>query len=198
MTASIFTEPVLVVNQKAKLLEGSSEFRIQDGAGNDIGAVRQVGQSALGKILKALSNLDALMAARFEVVDASGAVQLVISKPFSLLRATVSVQRADGTEVGAIRNKIRIGKARFVLASGGADIGALNAENFRAWDFTLEDASGAKVGSINKKWAGLATEMFTNADRYAITVEPTLADPLRSLVIGAALTVDLLLKQVKS
>ena len=45
---------------------------------------------------------------------------------------------------------------------------------------------------------GVPSAIFTNADNYAITVEPSLTDPLRSLVLGAALTVDLLLKQVKN
>ena len=42
---TLFTEPVLVVNQKAKLIEVNNEYAIFDQHGTQIGAVRQVGQS---------------------------------------------------------------------------------------------------------------------------------------------------------
>ncbi|NLD77533.1 MAG: DUF2510 domain-containing protein, partial [Acidimicrobiales bacterium] len=37
---TLFTEPVLVVNQKAKLIEVNNEYAISDQHGNQIGAVR--------------------------------------------------------------------------------------------------------------------------------------------------------------
>ena len=40
---TIFTEPILVVNQKAKLIEVNNEYAIFDQHGRQIGAVRQVG-----------------------------------------------------------------------------------------------------------------------------------------------------------
>ena len=49
---SLFTEPVLVVNQKAKLIEINQEFAVYDQQGTQIGAVRQVGQSAAKKVLR--------------------------------------------------------------------------------------------------------------------------------------------------
>ena len=55
---TIFTEPVLVVNQKAKLIEVNNEYAIYDQHGTQIGAVRQVGQSAAKKALRMLSSVD--------------------------------------------------------------------------------------------------------------------------------------------
>ena len=52
---TIFTEPVLVVNQKAKLIEVNNEYAIYDQNGTQIGAVRQVGQSAAKKVLRVVS-----------------------------------------------------------------------------------------------------------------------------------------------
>ena len=40
---TIFTEPILVVNQKAKLIEVNNEYAIFDQNGRQLGAVRQVG-----------------------------------------------------------------------------------------------------------------------------------------------------------
>jgi uncharacterized protein YxjI len=197
---TLFTEPVLVVNQKAKIWEGSSSYAVKRADGMDLGAVRQVGQSAIGKFLKAASNLDAFMSARYEVVDTAGVVQLVIEKPRTFMKGRMIVQRGDGTEVGQIVQKIKLGKAKFLLTAPGGEqeIGSINAENFRAWNFAISDAAGNEVARISKTWAGLAKEMFTNADNYVVELKVQLADPLHSLVIASALTIDQLLKQFKS
>ena len=51
---TLFTEPVLVVNQKAKFIEIANEYAISDQHGNQIGAVREIGQSTAKKVLRVL------------------------------------------------------------------------------------------------------------------------------------------------
>ena len=46
---TLFTEPILVVNQKAKFIELSNEFAIYDQNARQIGAVREVGQTTAKK-----------------------------------------------------------------------------------------------------------------------------------------------------
>jgi uncharacterized protein YxjI len=196
---TMFTEPVLVVNQKAKFFEGSSNFAVFSGGGDQIGAVRQVGQSKFQKFAKAFSNLSVLMSARYEVVDRFDAVQLVVYKPRAFLKPRVMVLRPDGTEIGQIVSKIRLGKVRFLLLSPGgeSEIGSLNAENFRAWNFTVADAAGNQVAKVSKTWAGLSKEVFTKADNYVVEFTTKVDDPLLSLCVASALTIDQILKQVK-
>ena len=55
---TLFTEPVLVVNQKRKLIELANEFAIYDQHGTQIGAIREVGQSAAKKAVRLLSSMD--------------------------------------------------------------------------------------------------------------------------------------------
>ena len=195
---TIFTEQVLVVNQKAKLFEGSSNFSVFRADGSQIGSVRQVGQSKAGKLLKALSNLDAMMSARFEITDKNDVLQLVVAKPRTFIKGHMSVERADGTEIGKIEQKLRLGKAKFLLKVGDEQVGEIDAENFRAWNFRITEAGGAEVARITKTWAGLGKEMFTNADNYVLEISRPLSDPLHSLAIASALTIDQLLKQFKS
>ncbi|MGH3372835.1 MAG: DUF2510 domain-containing protein, partial [Nocardioidaceae bacterium] len=52
------TESVIVVNQKAKVMELTSEYAVFDQNANQIGAVRQVGQSTARKVLRALTSVD--------------------------------------------------------------------------------------------------------------------------------------------
>ena len=37
------------------------------------------------------------------------------------------------------------GKIRFLLTANGHDVGSLNAENWRAWNFNIQDANGTQV-----------------------------------------------------
>ena len=56
-TGRCSTEPILVVNQKAKLIEINNEYAIYDQNARQIGAVREVGQSDLKKAVRLLSSL---------------------------------------------------------------------------------------------------------------------------------------------
>jgi hypothetical protein len=78
---------------------------------------------------------------------------------------------------------------------GGQLVGAIQAENWRAWDFAITDGGGSEVARITKTWEGLARTMFTTADNYVVQVHRRLEEPLASLVLASALTVDTALKQ---
>jgi hypothetical protein len=74
-------------------------------------------------------------------------------------------------------------------------LSAINAENWRAWDFAIEDPTGAEVGRITKKRAGLLKESFTTADNYVLEISGQLSNDLRLMMLGSAAGVDLALKQ---
>jgi uncharacterized protein YxjI len=192
---TIFTEPILVVNQKAKLIEVNNEYAIHDQHGRQIGAVRQVGQSTLKKVIRVLGSYDQFMTHKLQVVDAYGNVLMALTRPAKVLKSRVIVQDGMGNEVGVIAQQNAIGKIRFSLEAGGQQWGSINAENWRAWNFNVQDHTGAEVARITKTWEGLAKTMFTTADNYVVQIHRPLQDPLRTLVVAAALGVDTALKQ---
>ena len=192
---SIFTEKILVVNQKAKILELSAEYGVFDQDGNQIGAVREVGQSTGKKVARALTPFDSSMTHTLDVVDMSGNLQLRITKPMAIIKPKVIVQSANGETVGTFAMKFRIGKLQVNMFSGDQQVGTVHAENFRAWNFKINDASGEQIGSITKTWEGLGKAMFTNADNYVVQIHKDLANPLLSLVLATSLAIDLMIKQ---
>ncbi|MFC5285696.1 phospholipid scramblase-related protein [Actinokineospora guangxiensis] len=192
---TLFTEPVLVVNQRVKLIEMANEYAVYDQHGRQIGAVVQVGQSALKKALRFVSSVDQFMTHRLEVRDAHGQVALRLTRPAKLVKSRVLVERGDGSPVGEIRQENAIGKIRFAFEVGGQRVGGIQAENWRAWNFAITDVGGAEVARITKTFEGLAKTMFTTADNYVLQIHRQLSDPLLSLVVASALTVDTALKQ---
>lgn len=192
---TLLTEPVLVVNQKAKLIEVNSEYAISDQHGNQIGAVRQVGQSAAKKVMRVLTSVDQFMTHKYQVVDAHGAVLLQLTRPAKFVKSKIIVQDGSGAEVGQIAQQNAIGKIRFGLMQGDQQIGSINAENWRAWNFAITDAAGTEVARITKTFAGLTRAVFTTADNYVVQIHRQLEGPLQALVLAAAVSVDTALKQ---
>ncbi len=192
---TLFGEPILVVNQKAKLLELNNEYAIHDQHGRQVGAVRQVGQSQAKKAMRLLTSMDQFMTHKLEVVDQSGQVRLNLTRPAKMMKSKVQVADGHFAEVGAIVQQNVMGKIRFGLESGGSTYGTINAENWRAWNFAVNDHTGAEIARITKTFAGLTNALFTQADHYVVHIHAPLADPLRSLVVAAAVSVDTALKQ---
>ncbi|MDH3752637.1 MAG: phospholipid scramblase-related protein [Acidimicrobiia bacterium] len=191
----IFDQPVLVVNQKVKLIELNNEYAIFDPNGEQIGLIRQVGQSKAKKAIRLLSSLDQFMTHTLQVVDMNGAVLLVVTRPAKVVKSRVIIQDGAGADVGEIVQENVFGKIRFGMFANGDKIGSINAENWRAWNFSITDDTGIEVARITKTWEGLARTMFTTADNYVVKIERQLDDPLRSMVVAAALTIDTALKQ---
>lgn len=194
-TGSIFTEPILVVNQKAKLIEINNEYAIYDQNARQIAAVRETGQSGLKKAARFLTSLDQYMTHKLQIVDMQGSVLLALTRPAKLVKSRIIVEDVQGRELGQIVQQNAIGKIHFGLESGGKVYGTINGENWRAWNFNIQDHTGTEVARITKTWEGLAKTMFTTADNYVLQVHRALEDPLRTLVVAAALGVDTALKQ---
>jgi uncharacterized protein YxjI len=192
---SMFTEPVLIVNQKAKLIEITNEYAVFDQHGSQLGAVREVGQTALKKAARVLTSLDQFMTHSLQIVDMQGGVQLTVTRPAKVFKSKFVIGNGAGVDIGHIVQKNVFGKIRFGFESGGREVGSMNAENWRAWNFSIKDEAGTEVARITKTWEGLGKALFTSADNYVVQIHRPLEDPLRSLVVAAALSVDTALKQ---
>ena len=192
---TIFTERVLVVNQKMKLIELQNEYAVFDGNGTKIAVVREVGQTAAKKALRLLTSFDQFLTHKLQVADLSGNVLITLTRPAKVMKSTIIVGDGTGNEVGKIVQRNIIGKIHFAYEAGGQIVGHIRGENWRAWNWSLQDAAGNEVGRITKTWEGVAKTLFTTADNYVVTLDQDLTEPLRTLVIASALGVDTALKQ---
>lgn len=187
---------VLVIEQKPKFVELTNEYRVLDEAGREIGVIRQEGQSKARKLLRLVSSVDQFLTHRLSMYDAAGGKVLDIVRPAKVLKSRVQVLDGAGTERGWIVQENVVGKKRFGLqGTGGERLGSINAENWRSWDFAIEDAGGREVGRITKRWAGILREGFTTADRYLLHVAIEVPTDLRLLMFASAAGIDTALKQ---
>ncbi len=192
---TLFSEPVLVVNQKAKLIELTNEYAVYDQHGRQLGSVVEIGQGGVKKAVRLLTSYDQFLTHKLEVRDDRGQPQMLLTRPAKFVKSKVIVERPGLGEVGQLVQENAIGKIRFALVAGGSQVGLLHAENWRAWDFAISDHTGTEVARIKKTFEGVAKTLFTTADNYVVRIHRPLADPLLTLVVASALTVDTALKQ---
>jgi uncharacterized protein YxjI len=186
----------LVINQKAKIIEVNQEFKILDEDGNQVGAIRQEGQSALKKVLRVVSDVDKFFTHTLVVFDAAGNKVVELTRPRKVFKSKLLVKDGTGRDVGQIVQQNVFGKIRFGLETAdGKKVGEIRAENWRAWDFALVDEADHEIGRITKKWEGLAKNIFTTADNYVLEIDAGVQGDLRLIALASAAGVDTALKQ---
>ncbi|MDX1621918.1 MAG: phospholipid scramblase-related protein [Nitriliruptorales bacterium] len=189
----VLDQQQLVVEQVRKFFEMRNQYGLFSTDGNKVGQIEQVEQSPLQFLVRLFSDLDVMLPTTLAIEEVDGSHVLRLHKPW--FRWTVEVSRPDGTEVGTISKQFRLGKARFALTGpDGRELGEVHAQNWRAKDFTILDANGQEVAKVTKKWRGLVTEAFTDADTYVVDLGAA-TEPLRSLALAAALSIDVIMKQ---
>ena len=163
--SDLLSHNVLVISQKAKIIEMTNEYRVFDDAGIQIGTIREVEQSTTKKAVRLFSGVDQFLTHKLGVFDRDGQQVLMLERPAKLLKSEIKVSDAEGTERGAILQDNVVGKKHFALVDGRGDrIGSIDGENWMSWDFAIHDSTGVEAGRITKKWAGILKEGYTTAD----------------------------------
>ena len=182
------------VNQRRKVFEMRNQYTLTGDDGEVIGAIEQVDQSPFTFLARLISGLDVALPVTLNVTGSYGALAMQLHKPWFRFRVTVT--DATGAVLGQVRKRVRLGKAVFtVTGPSGELVGKLLSENWRSRDFRFEGATGVELARVKKQWRGLLTEVFTDADSYAVTFPMSTDDSVRQLALAAAIAVDLTMKQ---
>lgn len=131
------------------------------------------------------------------IISANGAPIVNVKRGVTFIRSVVSVFGETGEQVGTLRKIFKLFKPSFeILSLSGEKLGVLEG-NFVGWDFTIKSNNGEVLATISKKWAGAGKELFTSADNYAIIIADTVKenDPIRVLIFGAIMSIDMVLKE---
>lgn len=128
-----------------------------------------------------------LLPVTLELRDASRTLVLRMSKPWG--RLVTRVARGDGKYLGCVRRRWRPGKARFEAVADDGTAGQVRATNWRATDFVVVDAHEVARAEKQQR-AEEAGAPLASADGYLIRIDPQATEPLRSLAVGAALALE--------
>jgi uncharacterized protein YxjI len=129
--------------------------------------------------------------------DENGPLLLAIRKPFTFLRSKVWVEDGSGKRLGYFRSKIfSFGGGFWVHDEFDRQVAEVKGD-WKGWNFKVLTVEGKELGLVTKQWAGLAKELFTSADTYAVSIhEEAGADRSRAiLLLAAALAIDIVYKE---
>lgn len=181
------------VHQKRKVFELRNQYTLTNEDGSEAGKVEQDRQSPLAFLVRVLSSLDAALPVTLTINDTAGAEVMSLKKPW--FSTKVKASSASGDEIGTIKRKMRIGKPVYEMSKGGDELGVIKAEDWRSRNFSIQDGAEREIGRVTKKWRGLLTEAFTDADSYAVEFDAAASTNQRALALAGALAVDLIQKQ---
>jgi hypothetical protein len=187
---------ILVVNQRAKILEANTEYEVFGSGGAPIGTIRQIGQSRAKLAARIFTGLDQFFTHHFEIRDLGGRPVLRLTRPRKVFLTKLHVFAGDDRYLGTVKQQNVFWKIRFgITNASGVMLAQLRAKNVRAWDFTIYDTLDRPLATVVKSWEGWGRTAFTRADHYVVRVHGRLPEPLRQLALAAALAADLALKQ---
>jgi len=129
--------------------------------------------------------------------DENGPLLFLIRKPFTFFRSKVWVEDASGKRLGNFVSKFfSLGGGFWVHDEFDQPVAEVKGD-WKGWNFKFTTTEGKELGLVTKQWGGLAKELFTSADTYAVSIHDSAgADrSLTILLLAACLAVDIIYKE---
>jgi uncharacterized protein YxjI len=186
-----------IVKEKISFLRLTDQFDIYDPAtGVQIGIARENIHIGV-KLLRLIVN-KMLMPTRVDVEDMAGVRQFSIKKGFQLLTAKVQVVDGKGNAAGYFKSKLfSLGGGFHVFDNHDIKVAEVKGD-WKGWNFKFIGNSAQEIGTVSRKWGGLAKELFTSADSYVITINDSVSSQGKSmLLVAAGLAIDIVFKEKK-
>jgi len=186
---------VFLVKEHVGLFKAANNYDIYDSGGRVILHCREGNLGFVTRLLR-FTDFKRMTPFAIEIRIPDGEPLIRVTRGIAFIRSTVTVHDEQDRVLGYFRQKLLSIGGRFtVLDAGEKDLCQLVGK-WTSWDFRFM-AGDRELARITKKWAGLAKEMFTTADTYALEINASVpADsPLRQLILAAVVCVDMVLKE---
>ena len=186
-----------LVRERVGFMKLSDTYDIFDAqSGAAIGVARER-VSPLMTVLRLLLKKH-LLPTRVEVLARDGEPPLLaLRKRLGFFRTRVDVLDAAGEMLGWLRSKLfSFGGGFHVFDASNAPIAEVKGD-WKGWNFKLVANDGRELGTVTKKWAGIAKELFTSADNYVIHLADGAAQNpgTAGLLLASGLAIDVVFKE---
>lgn len=192
----VLNRNLFFVKEHVGMFKAASNFDILDPSTNQI--IMNCREERLGFFTKMLRFTDYKRNTPFDIQirTPDGAPVLSVRRGITLFLSKVDVLNEVGQRVGGFQQKLfSIGGAFTVLGSNDQPVCELKGK-WTGWEFTFMSGN-VELAKVSKKWAGLGKELFTSADNYILQISDQVPfdNPVRMLIIGAVMSIDLVLKE---
>jgi uncharacterized protein YxjI len=188
----------LVIEQATEFVEAFAGFETANQYmvhGDDGAPLFHVAEEDDGILRALLRNfMNTARPFKLHVVDAqTGALALLIDRPFRFYFHKCDVGWGDGEALGAVVRKLSFINRRYSLQSpDGETIFEIKGPIWKPWTFEVFDDDDTKVAVIKKKWSGIGREAFTDADVFGIEFEAELEPEDKLMLMSAVFLIDML------
>ncbi|BDU27626.1 MULTISPECIES: phospholipid scramblase-related protein [unclassified Flavobacterium] len=192
----ILSQNLFLVKEHVGMFKAANNYDIYNPETNQI--IMNCRENNLGFFTKVLRFTDYKRATPFnvEITTASGEKLITVRRGVAIFRSTVEVLDEKDRLVGTFKQKFfSIGGKFDILDKNEKPVATLQGK-WTGWDFKFSHEN-KQLAQVSKKWAGLGKEFFTSADNYVLQIEDTVAaeSPLRQLILGAVMCIDMVLKE---
>lgn len=131
-----------------------------------------------------------------DIKTPEGQTLITVKRGWTFWRSVVEVFDGNGQLVGTFRQKMLSIGGKFDLLSPDGSLLCTLRGKWTSWDFSFEK-DNQQFARVAKKWAGFGKEMFTTADNYMLSIEPSVAanHPIRMMILASVMCIDLVLKE---
>ena len=189
---AFFQKNTFIIDQKTWTVANS--YRILGEDGQQMGAIQE-NLPAIRLILSFFVSKKNLPFS-LHLQDAAGNIMATIEKKFSFFTATIEIKDSDGTKIGTIKQKFTLLKPSYEVYDANNQLIGTITGDWLAWDFKILDNNQNELATISKKWNGAMKELFTDSDKYVISVSPQVTDEnIRKAIISASAVIDKINKE---
>jgi uncharacterized protein YxjI/predicted amidophosphoribosyltransferase len=191
-----------VIDERVSAFKFTNAYKVFNTAGQQIGVVEQqkVGGGAKAARILLGGNVKAMQSFKLDIKDANGLVLASIQRGGLGTQGgirNISILNGNGQLIGTLRIMFSWITPKLEIHDPSGQVVGLIQGDWKGWNFTISDAHGTLIGTVNKKWAGAMKEIFTTADKYHVTVYPNAGGAFRPTIIAAAITLDMVMKESK-
>lgn len=192
----VLSRNLFFVKEHVGWFKAANNYDILDPNTNQV--IMNCREEKLGIFTKMLRFSDYKRMTPFEVTirTPDGAPVLTVKRGVSIFLSKVDVLNENSERVGGFKQKFfSIGGAFSVLGSNDQIVCELKGK-WTSWEFTFKSGD-FELAKVSKKWAGFGKELFTSADNYMLQISDQVPadNPVRMLIVGAVMCIDLVLKE---
>ena len=184
--------------EHVNLFKASNNYDVYDPQTNEIILhCREKNLNPLYKIIRLLiTEFKSMTPFEIEISGLDGKKIIKVKKRLSLVLSKIEVFDENDRLIGLIKLKLfTLGNNFEIFDEKGNLVSKLNG-SLIGWNFKFQKDENT-IATVTKKWSGIGKELFTSADNYILDIKDDVekSSPLRRLIFGAVICIDMVLKE---
>jgi uncharacterized protein YxjI len=192
----VLANNLFLVKEHVGMFKASNNFDIFDPTSQQkILECREPNLGIFSKLLR-FTDYKRMTPFHVEVTTPQGQKVLSVKRGISLLWSNVKVLDENDVVIGSFKQKLFTIGGKFEVLDANDNLVCMLKGKWTSWSFSFMRGD-SELATVSKKWAGLGKEMFTTADNYMLSIQPTLKSDasVRILILAAVLCIDMVLKE---